>query len=125
MFYDLVYQVMIVPEHILGNTPAAQLKDAEVGRRGIGSGRFSAWQVGARHANRAPRRHGNYRGRAKVDRIVFSISPDFNAAATRFFAGDADVFENLRPEHIAKMAGDTARRSVAYPSLAYASWHST
>ena len=35
-FYDLVYQVSIVPEHILGNTPPAQLKTAEVGRRGIG-----------------------------------------------------------------------------------------
>ena len=36
-FYDLVYQVSIVPEHLLHNTPPAQLKTAEVGRRGIGS----------------------------------------------------------------------------------------
>jgi peptide/nickel transport system substrate-binding protein len=39
-FFDLVYQTSIVPEHILGNTPPAQLKTAEVARRGIGSGRF-------------------------------------------------------------------------------------
>ncbi|HEY2066923.1 MAG TPA: ABC transporter substrate-binding protein, partial [Gemmatimonadaceae bacterium] len=39
-FYDLVYQVAIVPEHVLSNTPPAQLKTADVGRRGIGSGRF-------------------------------------------------------------------------------------
>jgi peptide/nickel transport system substrate-binding protein len=120
MFYDLVYQVVIVPEHILGNTPAAQLKDAEVGRRGIGSGRFrlGKWEPGARIELLADT--GNYRGRAKVDRVVFSISPDFNAAATRFFAGDADLFENLRPEHYPKLVGDTARRAQPYPSLAYA-----
>jgi peptide/nickel transport system substrate-binding protein len=29
-FYDLVYQVSIVPEHLLHNTPPAQLKTAEV-----------------------------------------------------------------------------------------------
>lgn len=120
MFYDLVYQVVIVPEHILGNTPAAKLKDAEVGRRGIGSGRFrlGKWDAGTRIELLADT--GNYRGRAKLDRVVFSISPDFNAAATRFFAGDADVFENLRPEHYPKLAGDTARRAQPYPTLGYA-----
>jgi peptide/nickel transport system substrate-binding protein len=119
MFYDLVYQVVIVPEHILGNTPAAQLKDAEVGRRGIGSGRFrlGKWEPGTRIELLSDT--GNYRGRAKVDRVVFSISPDFNAAATRFFAGDADMFENLRTEQIQKLAGDTARRAQPYPTLGY------
>ncbi len=120
MFYDLVYQVVIVPEHILGNTPAGKLKDAEVGRRGIGSGRFrlGKWEAGSRIELLADT--ANYRGRAKLDRVVFSISPDFNAAATRFFSGDADVFENLRPEHNAKLATDTARRAQPYPTLGYA-----
>ena len=119
-FYDFVYQVVIVPEHVLSNTPPAQLKDAEVGRRGIGSGRFrlAKWEPGARIELVADT--ANYRGRPKLDRIVFSISPDFNAAATRFFSGDADVLENLRPEHLTKLAGDTARRSQPYPSLGYA-----
>jgi peptide/nickel transport system substrate-binding protein len=118
-FYDLVYQVSILPEHILGNTPAAKLKDAEVGRRGIGSGRFrlAKWEPGARIELVADT--GNYRGRAKLDRVIFAVSPDFNSAVTRFFAGDADVFELLRPEHLAKLATDTARRIQRYPTLAY------
>ncbi len=118
-FYDFVYQVSIVPEHVLGNTPAAKLRDSEITRHGIGSGRFrlAKWEPGARIELVSDT--ANYRGRAKLDRVVFAISPDFNAAATRFFAGDADVFENLRPEHFPKLAGDTARRSVAYPSLGY------
>jgi peptide/nickel transport system substrate-binding protein len=118
-FYDLTYQVVVLPEHILGNTPVAQLKTADVGRRGIGSGRFrlARWQPGQRIEIVADT--GNYRGRAKLDRIVFIPAPDFNSAVTRFFAGDADLFDQLRPENIAKLAGDTVRRATKYPNLQY------
>jgi peptide/nickel transport system substrate-binding protein len=116
-FYDLVYQVAILPEHILGNTPVAKLKDSEVGRRGIGSGRFrlAKWDAGSRLELVADT--GNYRGRAKLDRVIFAIAPDYNGAATRFFAGDADLFENLRPELLSRFKDDTARRAMKYPTL--------
>jgi peptide/nickel transport system substrate-binding protein len=119
-FYDLVYQVVIMPEHVLANTPAAQLKTADVGRRGIGSGRFrlAAWQPGQRLEIIADT--ANYRGRPKLDRVVFAVSPDFNAAAARFFSGDADMFEQLRPEQIAQVASDSQRRVMRYPSFQHA-----
>jgi peptide/nickel transport system substrate-binding protein len=119
-FYDLVYQVVIVPEHILSNTPPAQLKTAEVTRRGVGSGRFrlARWEPNKRIELVADT--ANYRGRPKLDRIVYTPTPDFNAAVTRFFAGDADFFEQLRPEHLARIAGDTGRRAISYPNLGYA-----
>jgi peptide/nickel transport system substrate-binding protein len=119
-FYDLVYQVTIVPEHILGNTPTAQLKMAEVTRRGIGSGRFrlARWDAGQRLELVADT--ANYRGRAKLDRIVYAPNPDFNSATTRFFAGDADLFEQLRPEQLARLNGDTVRRAIRYPTFQYA-----
>ena len=119
-FYDLVYQVLIVPEHILSNTPAAQMKTADVARRGIGSGRFrlAAWQPGQRLELIADT--GNYRGRAKLDRVVFAPSPDFNTAAGRFLSGDADMFEQLRPEQITQAAADGKHKVVRYPSFQYA-----
>jgi peptide/nickel transport system substrate-binding protein len=119
-FYDLVYQVMIVPEHILHNTPPGQLKTADVARKGIGSGRFrlAKWDPGKSIELVADT--ANYRGRPKLDRIVYVPTPDFNTAVTRFFAGDADFFEQLRPEHLAKIANDTARRAITYPNLGYA-----
>ena len=119
-FYDFVYQVSILPEHILHNTPPAKLKTDEVGRRGIGSGRFrlARFEQGKRIELLADT--ANYRGRPKLDRIVYVPTPDFNTAVTRFFAGDADFFEQLRPEHIAKLAGDTTRRTIPYLSFGYA-----
>jgi peptide/nickel transport system substrate-binding protein len=118
-FYDLVYQVAILPEHVLANTPTAQLKTAEVARRGIGSGRFrlAKWDAGSRIELVADT--ANYRGRPKLDRIVFTIAPDFNGAVARFFAGDADVFENLRIEQLKQIESDTARKAVRLPSLTY------
>jgi peptide/nickel transport system substrate-binding protein len=119
-FYDFVYQVSIVPEHVLSNTPPAQLKTAEVARRGIGSGRFrlARFEPGKRLELVADTM--NYRGRAKLDRIVYVPTPDFNTAVTRFLAGDADFFEQLRPEHIKQLAADTARRVITYANLSYA-----
>jgi peptide/nickel transport system substrate-binding protein len=119
-FYDLVYQVSIVPEHVLHDTPPAQLKTAEVARRGIGSGRFRLARFESGKRLELVADTANYRGRPKLDRIVYVPTPDFNTAVTRFLAGDADFFEQLRPEHLAKLANDTARRAVAYPSLGYA-----
>ena len=118
-FYDLVYQVVIVPEHILSNTPPAQLKTAEVSRRGIGSGRFklAKWEPGAKIELVADT--ANYRGRPKLDRVIFAIAPDFNAAATRFFAGDADVFENLRVDQLPQVAGNPVLRTQRLPTLGY------
>jgi peptide/nickel transport system substrate-binding protein len=118
-FFDLVYQTSIVPEHILGNTPPAQLKTAEVARRGIGSGRFRLAHWEPRNRFEIVADTLNYRGRPKLDRIVFAWSPDFNAAVARFFSGDADFFELLRPEHVAQLAKDTARRALPYPSLQF------
>jgi peptide/nickel transport system substrate-binding protein len=119
-FYDLVYQVVIVPEHVLGTTPAAELKTADVGRLGIGSGRFrlARWQPGQRLEIVADT--ANYRGRPRLDRVVFAVSPDFTSAVTRFFAGDADLFDQLRPENIARLGGDTVRHAMRYPNLQYA-----
>ena len=119
-FFDLVYQILIVPQHVFANTPAGQMKTADVSRNGIGSGRFrlASFEPGKRVELIADT--ANYRGRPKLDRLVYTPTPDFNTAVTRFLAGDADFFEQLRPEHITRIANDTARRAITYPSLGYA-----
>ena len=118
-FYDLVYQVLVMPEHLLSNTPAAQLKTADVARKGIGSGRFrlARWEPGQRLELVADT--ANYRGRPKLDRVIYAIAPDFTAAVTRFLSHDADFFEQLRPEQFVQLAHDSTRRMVKYPNFQY------
>ena len=119
-FYDLVYQVVIVPEHLLSNTAPAQLHSADVARKGIGTGRFrlARWDAGQRIELVADTL--NYRGRPKLDRVMWTIAPDPVTASTRFFSGEADMYEQLGPQHLKQLKGDTIRRAVPYPSLAYA-----
>jgi peptide/nickel transport system substrate-binding protein len=118
-FYDLAYQVAIVPEHVLSNTPAAQMKTAEAARRGIGSGRFrlARWVPGQRAELVADTL--NYRGRPKLDRIIYTFAPDFTTAVTRFFTREADLFEVLRPQDLEQMKSDTVHRVVRYPVMQY------
>jgi peptide/nickel transport system substrate-binding protein len=116
-FFDLAYQVAIVPEHVLGSTAPGTLKTSDITRKPIGSGRFrlARWEPGTRIELVADT--ANYRGRAKLDRVIFAVAPDFNAAATRLFAHEADVFENLRAEHLSKVAADTGLKTLRLPSI--------
>jgi peptide/nickel transport system substrate-binding protein len=59
----------------------------------------------------------HYRGRAKLDRVVFSIAPDFTAATTKLFAGEADFFEVLRPEQLPELAKNASLKAVPYSGL--------
>jgi len=119
-FYELVYQIPVMPEHLLANTPPGELKTSDVSRRGIGSGRFrlAKWAPGQRIELVADT--ANYRGRPKLDRVVYSISPDAASSVTRFFAGDADFHEQLRTDNLAQLAKDTVRRLMRYPNLQHA-----
>src|SRR6476661_11059690 len=116
-FYDLAYQVYIVPEHILGNTPPAQLKTAEVARRGIGSGRFrlARWDAGQRVELVADT--ANYRGRPKLDRVIWTIVPDASATLARLLGGQADFLEAVPPDQVHLIDSSKSVRSVPYPSL--------
>ena len=118
-FYDVVYQLVIIPEHVLGGVKHADLKTTPLTRRPIGTGRFrfESWEPNAQLVMVADT--ANYRGRPKLDRIVWTVSPDFTAAVTRLFAGEADVFEAMRPENIEEARKHPDLKVVPYRSLQY------
>ena len=116
-FYDFVYQVPIVPEHVYAAVPAAQLRTSEVARRPVGSGRFRfvRWEPGARLELAAD--ENNYRGRARLDRVIYVHAADFDAAIARLMAKEADMFENVTPDHLPRLRADSAIRIISYPGL--------
>ncbi len=100
-FFKVASPVAILPAHLLRQTPPAKLRESAFVRAPIGSGRFrfAAWDRGARIVLRAD--SANYRGRPAPDRVIWLVSPDYQAASVRFLNGGADFLDVVKPELIA------------------------
>lgn len=119
-FYDFVYQIYIIPEHVFQGVSGEQLRTSELARKGIGSGRFrlGRWDAGQRIELVADT--ANYRGRPKLDRVVWSIVPDAGAAFAQLMGGQADFLEFVPPDQVHLLDSSKAVRPAPYPSLQYA-----
>ncbi|HEY0996242.1 MAG TPA: ABC transporter substrate-binding protein [Gemmatimonadaceae bacterium] len=119
-FYDATYQLYVVPEHVYGSVAHEALKTADVARTPVGSGRFRfvRWDPGSRIELVADT--ANYRGRAKLDRVIWTIAADPQAALTRLQAGEADFYELLLASQVADVTKGGTLRVLPYPALQYA-----
>jgi peptide/nickel transport system substrate-binding protein len=119
-FYDLAYQVRIMPEHVFKDIPRESIRTSEVARNPVGSGRFRfvRWDPGVRIEVIADTAH--YRARPKLDRIIWSLAPDGNAALTQLFSGQGDYFETLSPDVLPRVDSSTQLKVVPYAGLQYA-----
>jgi peptide/nickel transport system substrate-binding protein len=95
-FFDFAYNVAVLPEHLLRGIPAKSLASSQFARHPVGSGRFrfGRWDAGSRIEIVSD--SNNYRGRARLDRVLWLVSPDMAAATTRLLAGEADFLEVVR-----------------------------
>ncbi len=118
-FFDAVYHLYVLPEHLLRAVPPGQVATSAFARQPVGSGRFrfGRWERAQRVELEAVRDH--WRGRPSLDRVVWAFAPDFGTATIRLLGGDADFLENLRPETLGEMSRNRALRLVPYPSLDY------
>jgi peptide/nickel transport system substrate-binding protein len=118
-FYDAVYQLPIMPEHIWKSIPPSSWRASDAARHPIGSGpyRFVRWIP--RTALELAADTANYRGRPRLNRLIWVFSPEFNTAVTKFLGGEADFFEQLRPENLPEVAKHPELRTEQYHSLAY------
>jgi len=114
-FYDATYQMPIMPEHIWKGIAPSAWRASDAAKHPIGSGRFKFVRWTPRASVELVADTANYYGAPKLSRVVWSIAPDFNAAVTRFLAGETDFFEALRPENIPEVA--------KHPELATKSFH--
>ncbi len=123
-FFDATYHMYILPSHLLGSVGMAHLAEAPFGRQPVGTGRFRfrQWERGARVELIADTT--NARGRAKLDRVIWSFTPDFSTATVKLFAGEADFYEAVRPENLPQATRSTSlrlepARALEYGFLAY------
>ena len=119
-FLDATYHMYIVPRHLLDSVPRAKLAAAPFARNPVGSGRFRfrSWQAGQQLEIAAD--PDNYRGRAHLDRVIWTIAPEFGATTIRLVTGDADFLEMLTPEAVAQVANNGSLKIVPYQGLTYA-----
>ncbi|HEV7593957.1 MAG TPA: peptide ABC transporter substrate-binding protein [Gemmatimonadaceae bacterium] len=118
-FYDATYQMPIMPEHVWKGIAPAAWRASDAAKHPIGSGRFRFVRWTPRTSVEVGADTANYRGAPKLDRIVWSIATDFQAALTRFMTAETDFFEVLRPENIPEVAKHPNLRVKTYNGLSY------
>jgi peptide/nickel transport system substrate-binding protein len=119
-FYDATFQMPIMPEHIWRGIAPSAWRGSGPAKHPIGSGQYRFVRWVPRAVVELAADTGNYRGSPKLSRVIWSIAPDFNTAVTRFFAGETDFFEQLRPENLAEVAKHPELRTKQYRGLSYA-----
>ncbi len=118
-FYDATYHMYVLPSHLLDTIPMSKLESASFGRHPVGTGRFRfvRWEPAQRIEIIADT--ANSRGRALLDRVIWSIAPDFGASTVKLFAGEADFLESIRPENLAQVASTPSLRLIDNRALSY------
>ncbi len=118
-FFDAVSLMVVVPEHALRGVRGQALRTAPIARAPIGSGRFRfvEWKAGSSLEIAADT--ANYRGRPRVNRVIWSMAPDFNTAFTKLLGGSADVLEQLSATQLPQLATHSEVRTVLLPGLEY------
>ena len=116
-FLDAAAQLLILPAHQLEKIPVDSLREAAPPPIGSGRFRLRRWDRGASVEIVADT--SNYRGRAKLDRVIWSVSPDFTTAVTRLLGGEADLFDALRPENLRQLARRPTLKTLTLPGMDY------
>jgi peptide/nickel transport system substrate-binding protein len=118
-FFDVVMQFMILPAHLLATADRATLASSPLATQPVGSGPFRIARYEPTQLVELVADTTGGRRRAQLDRVVFSIAPDPVTAFTRVAAGEADVFEAVRPDKVADVAKNAQLRLVMSPALQY------
>jgi len=113
-------QITPLPAHVYGAIASGSLRTSEAARAPVGSGRFKfvRWEPGARIELAAV--DGHYRGRPKLDRVLFSITPELPTGIARLKAAETDVFDPVPPNEVADLAAQPHLNVFNSPSFDYA-----
>jgi peptide/nickel transport system substrate-binding protein len=116
-FLDAAAQMLILPAHQLENLRPDVLRQNPPPPIGTGRFRLRKWDKGTSVELVADT--SNFRGRAKLDRVIWSIVPEFQTALARLLGGEADLLDALRPENLRPVAAARNLRTITLPGMDY------
>lgn len=106
-FYDTFFSsgnLPLLPKHLLGNL--SDINSAPYNALPIGAGPFKYVSWKRNEAVTMVANDKYFRGRPKVDKIIYKIIPDWNTVQTQVKTGEIDL-ALLIPSHIADRTADT------------------
>jgi len=118
-FYDVAYQLVIIPEHVYGKVPPKELHTSPVTHMPVGSGRFRfvKWEPGVRLELVSDT--ANYRGRALLDRVILLSTPETNVQVVKVLSGDADFMQSFPVNQMPQLDTSRVAGPVPYPNFGY------
>ncbi len=118
-FFQVAYNLMVVPEHLLAGADPASLAASPFAHNPVGSGpfRFVRWEPRTRIELTADTTY--YRGRPKLNGIVWTWNADASSAITSVLTGDADLFESLTADALPRVADTREVQAVKYRAISY------
>jgi peptide/nickel transport system substrate-binding protein len=118
-FFQATYPMLVLPEHLVGAARGAALRTTSLARSPVGSGRyrFVSWRPGTSIEVAADT--SNYHGRPLIDRIIWSVAPDFNAALARLLGRESDVLEGITTANLPDVAANSDLRTAVLRGLDY------
>lgn len=122
-FFDIAYNLRVMPEHVLGAVPRDKLADSPQAAQPIGSGpfRFVRWERSSILELEADTT--GWRPRPLLDRVILSVSPDPTAATTRVLSGEADFIEVLRGDAIERIQNNPNAVALNFQGYDYGAVH--
>ncbi len=116
-FYQIVYNLQAIPQHIYASIKPEELKQSPQAKAPVGNGkfRFVRWVPNATLELMADT--NSWRGRPKLDRIIWSTRSDPNAAMASVLSGESDFIEVLRGDAIKQIASAKDASPVKRPAM--------
>ena len=118
-FYNVVYNLLIMPEHLLRDADRANLGAHPNARHPIGSGpfRFMRWE--ATSVLEVVADSGHHRGRPLLNRVIWRLGIAPTTAMVSVLAGEVDLFENINKQGIAQIAAQGMVKALPYSGPNY------
>jgi len=111
--------MMILPRHVFEKIPMDSLREAGVRLDPVGTARFRFRRWARESSLEITADTGNYRGRPRLNRVIWSVAPDHRTAAAKLFGGEADLYAGLRPDYVTELSKHPELRLVSLPGMSY------